>query len=88
MQNSKKSSHDSALKKVKEGIICNAPKSCFRELFSIGIINGEETMKLLEMTDDRNMTPHTYKEELAQVIYGKLKEYSILIENVLKRLHS
>lgn len=72
---------------MKEGIVCNSPKACFRELFSIGTTNEEETMKLLEMTDDRNMTLHTYKEEVAQIIYGKLREYSTLIENILKRFH-
>ena len=71
--------------KVKEGIICNSPKSCFREVFTIGIIKEDETIKLLEMTDDRNMTSHTYKEEVAQIIYGKLKEYSELIEDIIRR---
>ena len=37
------------------------------------------------MTDDRNMTSHTYKEEVAQIIYGKLKEYSKLMEDVKRR---
>ena len=37
------------------------------------------------MTDDRNMTSHTYKEEVAQIIYGKLKEYSKLMEDVKGR---
>ncbi|CAD7770009.1 hypothetical protein BLFGPEAP_00273 [Candidatus Methanoperedenaceae archaeon GB50] len=36
------------------------------------------------MTDDRNMTSHTYKEEVAQIIYGKLKDYSELIEGVIR----
>ena len=37
------------------------------------------------MTDDRNMTSHTYKEEVAQIIYGKLEEYSKLMEDVKGR---
>jgi len=74
--------------RVKEGIVCNSPKSCFRELFSVGVITEDETVKLLEMTDDRNMTPHTYKEKVAQIIYGKLKEYSKLMEEVSGRLET
>jgi len=70
--------------KVKEGIICHSPKSCFREIFTIGMIKEDETIKLLEMTDDRNMTSHTYKEKVAQIIYGKLKDYSELIEDVIR----
>jgi len=71
--------------KVKEGVICNSPKSCFRAIFGIGIIQEEETIKFLEMTDDRNMTSHTYREEVAHIIFGKLKEYSTLMENAIGR---
>ncbi len=71
--------------RIKEGVVCNSPKSCFRELFTISIIKEDETIKLLEMTDDRNMTSHTYKEEVAKIIYGKLKEYAELIEDVIER---
>jgi nucleotidyltransferase substrate binding protein (TIGR01987 family) len=71
--------------KVKEGIICNSPKSCFREIFSLSIINEEETVTFLEMTDDRNMTSHTYKEEVAEIIFGKLSKYSKLADNVISR---
>jgi nucleotidyltransferase substrate binding protein (TIGR01987 family) len=74
--------------RAKEGIVCNSPKSCFRELFSVGVITEEETIRLLEMTDDRNMTSHTYKEKVAQVIYRKLKEYSKLMEEVIGRLET
>ena len=72
----------------KEGIVCNSPKSCFRELFSVGVITEEDTIKLLEMTDDRNMTSHTYKEKVAQIIYGNLKEYSKSMEEVIGRLET
>ncbi len=71
--------------RLKEGIISNSPKSCFREIFTIGMIKEDKTIKLLEMTDDRNMTSHTYKEEVAQIIYGKLKEYSKLLEDIIGR---
>lgn len=72
--------------RVKEGIVCNSPKSCFRELFSVGVITEDETVRILEMTDDRNMTSHTYKEKVAQIIYGKLQEYSNLTAEITKRL--
>ena len=51
----------------------------------MGIIEEEETIRFLEMTDDRNMTSHTYKEEVAQVIYGKLKNYCELLQDVIRR---
>ena len=69
--------------KEKEGIIANSPKSCFRELFSLGFISEDETVKLQEMTDKRNNTSHTYKEEVAQNIYNKIAEYALLMEKIL-----
>ena len=71
--------------KVKEGVVCNSPKSCFRGLFSAGVTTEEETVWLLEMTDDRDMTSHTYKEAVSQLIFGKLKGYSGLVEGVIGR---
>jgi len=71
--------------RIREGIVCNSPKSCYREIFSVGIIKEDETVKLLEMTDDRNMTSHTYKEKVAQIIFEKLNEYSALMEDMVGR---
>ena len=72
--------------KNREGIVCNSPKSCFRELFSVGILSEEETLTLLEMTDDRNLTSHTYKEEVSQLIYNKLPLYSQALTSLFNRL--
>lgn len=74
--------------KVEEGIICNSPKSCFREIFSLGFLTEEETVKCLEMTDRRNDTSHTYKEEISQIIYGKTKEYFLLMKNLLMKFEN
>jgi len=73
--------------KEQEGLICNSPKACFRELFSLGLLNEPETIKLMEMTDDRNMTSHTYKEEVSQIIYSKLSEYFTAIRVLMDRIH-
>ncbi len=69
--------------KKKEGIICNSPKSCFREAFAIGLLTEEETVEFLEMTDDRNMTSHTYMEEVSEILYGKIKRYYGLLEKFM-----
>lgn len=70
-----------------EGIECNSPKRCFRELFSAGgYIAEEETIKSLEMTDDRNLTSHVYKEDVAQALFQKVPEYYKLMSNTLKKL--
>ena len=73
--------------KLREGITCNSPKSCFRELFSLGMFLSEEgAVKLLQMVDDRNMVSHTYIEEVAQILYKKIDEYCDLIEKIVLKL--
>ena len=74
--------------KEKEGVISNSPKACFREIFSSGFLTEEETVKCLEMTDKRNETSHTYKEEVAQAIYSKMREYTRLMKNLLNKFHN
>jgi nucleotidyltransferase substrate binding protein (TIGR01987 family) len=65
-----------------EGIICNSPKSCFREAFKIGLVNENESMQTLYMTDDRNMTTHTYHEDVAEEIYKELAGYYELMNKI------
>jgi len=66
----------------KEGIICNSPKSCFREAFNVQMLNEAETIKALEMTDDRNLTSHAYIEKVAQKIYEKLSDHLKLTNKI------
>jgi nucleotidyltransferase substrate binding protein (TIGR01987 family) len=61
--------------KENEGIACNSPKSCIREFFASGYINEYNAKLFMEMIDDRNMTSHTYHEEVAEIIFSKLKNY-------------
>ncbi len=72
--------------RVKEGVICHSPKSCFREAFNVKLLTEEETVTTLEMTDDRNLTSHTYHEEVAEEIYRKIKGYSELMDRVYQNL--
>lgn len=65
-----------------EGIRCNSPKSCFKEIFNIGIITEDQTVKCLEMTDDRNLTSHTYNKGVADSIYIKIKNYFQLMSDI------
>ena len=51
-----------------EGVECNSPKSCMRELFRNKYVEEPELEKLLEMVNDRNLTVHTYHEEIAEGI--------------------
>ena len=66
-----------------EGLTCRSPKSCIREFFSAGYLSEEETLKLLQMVDDRNRTSHTYHEEVAQELFQNLRGYLPLMERLL-----
>ena len=65
-----------------EGIRCSLPKSCFREALATGLITEEQTVACLEMTDDRNLTSHTYVEEIAEQIYKRVEDYRKLMEAI------
>ena len=69
-----------------EGIVCNSPKSCFREALSVGLLNEGQTLMCLEMTDDRNLTSHTYLEEVAEKIYRKIKDYYRLMKSIFNKI--
>jgi nucleotidyltransferase substrate binding protein (TIGR01987 family) len=71
---------------VQEGIICNSPKSCFKEAFKVGLLSEEETVKILEMVDDRNLTSHTYREEVAEGIYRRTEIYWNLMDTICRRV--
>ena len=71
---------------VHDGVICNSPKAHFKETFKVGLISEEETVNILEMVDDGNLTSHTYHEEVAGDIYRRIKDYWILMDRVCKRL--
>jgi len=57
-----------------------------RELFRNGYVSEEELRKLFEMVDDRNLTVHTYNEEIAESLFRKLREYVGLMRNTVGRL--
>lgn len=69
-----------------EGVECNSPKSCMRELFKNRYVSQEELKRLFEMVDDRNLTVHTYNEELAEGLFIKLKSHAELMKVVVERL--
>ena len=55
---------------------------------ALGLLTEEETAFCLDMTDNRNETSHTYKEEVAQAIFSALPRYKDLMANLLKRLET
>lgn len=60
---------------LKEGLDIGSPKGVFRGCFQVGLVNEDQTNLLLEAVSDRNLTVHTYDENLANQIYNNLKYY-------------
>lgn len=67
-----------------QGTVCRSPKECFQEGFKMELIVDNEAW--LKMIDDRNLTVYTHNEELAQEIYGRLKDYLRLFEGLHSRI--
>ncbi|HEX7065942.1 MAG TPA: nucleotidyltransferase substrate binding protein [Bacillales bacterium] len=59
-------------------------RSC-REL---KILEEDETVKALEMADDRNLSSHTYNEKLAQETFYRLPGHTQLLRKWWKRIQS
>ncbi len=69
-----------------EGIVCPSPKSCFRHALRTGLLSLEDTETCLTMTDDRNLTFHTYIEAIAQAIYQKLPTYYQVMRGLFEKI--
>jgi nucleotidyltransferase substrate binding protein (TIGR01987 family) len=74
--------------KHREGIVCNSPKACFRELLSVGVLSDDETAAFLHMTDRRNDTSHTYKETIAEALYRESRQFLAMMQMLLRKLES
>ena len=47
----------------RKGVECRSSKGCIRE-FAAGYVDEKETLRLLQMVDDRNLASHTYHPNL------------------------
>ncbi|MDO8464595.1 MAG: HI0074 family nucleotidyltransferase substrate-binding subunit [Gallionella sp.] len=69
----------------KYGVVCQAPKECFREAYKQKLLAYDEFW--LELVDMRNQTSHTYKEEVAQSVFERLPktaEYMAALVKILE----
>ena len=71
-----------------EGIVCNSPKACFREVLKVGLLSASDVETCLVMTDDRNLTSHTYIEAVAEAIYSRLPVYRDVMERLLASIQA
>jgi nucleotidyltransferase substrate binding protein (TIGR01987 family) len=59
-----------------EGLEPGSPKGVVRACLQVGLLTEDESRLAMVMVDDRNLTVHTYNEELAQRIFSNLKAYA------------
>lgn len=57
-------------------------KAIIREAAALSLIDNPELW--LKFLEDRNLTVHTYKEELAKEVYSRIKKFPSLIAQLLK----
>ena len=62
-----------------EGVEQASPKGVIRATFQVGLLDENQTDLALNMTDQRNLTVHTYNEDLAKAIYKKLAGFAYLM---------
>jgi nucleotidyltransferase substrate binding protein (TIGR01987 family) len=62
------------------------PKIIFKECRSLGIISAEEYNLCEQITEDRNITAHTYNQALAEEINSHIPTYFKLMKTVVQRL--
>lgn len=60
-----------------------SPKAVFREMLKFHILTEEEVVTALKMLESRNLTSHTYKEELAIEVAEKVVGYIPILEKLL-----
>ena len=66
-----------------EGLDVASPKAVIRACREVGLLDEQEAMQALQMADDRNMTVHTYNEELAVQILERIMKYQVLLDKWL-----
>ncbi len=66
-----------------EGVEAETPKACMRGARDAGLLTDQETETALIMVDDRNLTVHTYNEQLAIQIIGRMAGHVSVMRSLL-----
>jgi hypothetical protein len=66
-----------------EGVESGSPKSVVRACYQGGLLSEEQARAAMEATEDRNLSVHTYNEQLAEAIFARIPGHARLMENWL-----
>lgn len=70
----------------RDGIDVASPKKVIRALREVGVFSDEETEQALRMVDDRNLTAHTYDEDMAAALVKRIYDYEKLLQQWFVRM--
>ena len=62
-----------------ESLDAGSPRAVIRASMQVGLLDPEQARIALMMADDRNLTVHTYNEDLAEAIYSRIVGYAPLM---------
>lgn len=62
-----------------EGVQATTPKGTVRAAFAAGHLDEKQATLALHMVDDRNMTVHTYNEDIAMQLAARLAAHAALL---------
>ena len=71
---------------TEHNLLANSPREVMRMGLQAKLYDEETSKELLQMLDDRNLTSHTYIEELATSIATRIPNYAHRIKSVLENL--
>jgi nucleotidyltransferase substrate binding protein (TIGR01987 family) len=71
---------------TEHNLSANSPREVIRIGLTAKLYIEEISKELLQMLDDRNLTSHTYVEELAESIAGRIPSYCTVMQNVMHQL--
>ena len=71
---------------TEHNLSANSPREVIRTGLTAKLYSEKMSQELLLMLDDRNLTSHTYVEELAESIAHRIPDYSINMSEVMTRL--
>jgi len=72
---------------VVEGLTVSSPKSVIRASFEVNLLSDIDTRLALAMVDDRNLTSHTYNEQLANKIASRIPEHCKILDKWLSAVN-
>ena len=69
-----------------EGLEVGSPKGVIRAALQVGLLDDDQTRLALQMTEDRNLTVHTYNQSVAEAIFAHIPAYIRLMDDWLRAM--